>query len=84
MFLHKTINELRGWLIILYILVCMLFYPLYYDMIRLTSLKLTQAFHVLATWFCCKSKDFKIRNSVWITEGLDTGDSDNRGPTVCT
>ena len=26
--------------------------------------------------------NFKIRNSVRITEGSDNGDSDNRGPTV--
>ena len=26
--------------------------------------------------------DFKIRNSIRITEGSDNGDSDNRGPTV--
>ena len=26
--------------------------------------------------------DFKIQNSVRITEGSDYGDSDNRGPTV--
>ena len=26
--------------------------------------------------------DFKIQNSVRITEGSDNGDSDNRGPTV--
>ena len=26
--------------------------------------------------------NFKIHNSVWITEGSDNGDSDNRGSTV--
>ena len=61
----------------------MLFYPLYYDIISLTSLKITEAFHfylvlqrIKASW------DFKIQNSVWITEGLDNGDSDNQGSTV--
>ena len=63
-----------------------LFYPLYYDIINLTSLKITQAFHLLlglaenqiVLW------DFKICNSVRITEGSDSGDSDNRGSTVYT
>ena len=62
----------------------MLFYPLYYDIISLKSLKITQAFHLLfgfaknpiVSWY------FKIQNSVWITEGSDNGDSDNRGSTV--
>ena len=60
------------------------FYPLYYDVISPTSLKITQALHLLlgfaenqiVFW------DFKIRNSIWITEGSDNGDSDNQGPTV--
>ena len=52
----------------------MLLYPMYCDMISLTSLKITQAlnFHLLlgfaehqiVFW------DFKIQNSIWITEGL--------------
>ena len=63
----------------------MLFCSLYYDTIRLTSLKITQAFHLLLafaenpiiSWY------FKIRNSVWITgEGSDNGDSDNQGSTA--
>ena len=62
----------------------MLFYPLYYDTISQTSLKITQAFHLsfgfaenpIVSWY------FKIQNSVRITEGSDNGDSDNRGPTV--
>ena len=62
----------------------MLFYPLYYDIISLTSLKITQAFHLLfgfaensiVSWY------FKIQNIVRITEGSDNGDSDNRGSTV--
>ena len=64
----------------------MLFYSLYYDTVNLTSLIVTQAFHLLLafaenpiiSWY------FKIRNSVRITEGLDNGDSDNRGSTVYT
>ena len=62
----------------------MLFYSLYYDIISLRSLKITQAFHLLLDlaenqgifW------DFKIQNGVRITEGSHNGDSDNRGPTV--
>ena len=61
-----------------------LFYPLYYEIISLTSLKIIRAFHLLlgfagnsiVSWY------FKIRNSVRISEGSDNGDSDNRGPTV--
>ena len=64
----------------------MFFYSLFYDTISLTSLKVTQAFHLLLafaenpiiSWY------FKIRNSVRITEGSDNADSDNRGPTVYT
>ena len=71
--------------IILHMLILMLFYSLYYD-ISLTSLKITQAFHLLLafaenpiiSWY------FKIQSSVWITEGSDNGDSDNRGSTVYT
>ena len=62
----------------------MLFYPLYYNIISLTSLKITQAFHLLlgfaenpiVSWY------FEIRNSVRITEVSDNGDSDNRGSTA--
>ena len=62
----------------------MLFYPLCYDIISLTSLKITQVFRLLlgfaenpiVSWY------FKIRNSIRITEGLDNGDPDNRGHTV--
>ena len=62
----------------------MLFYPLYYDMISLTGLKITQEFHLLSgfaensivSWY------FKIQSSVRIIEGSDNGDSDNRGSTV--
>ena len=62
----------------------MLLYPLYCDIISQTSLKITQAFHLLlgfaenyiVFW------DFKIQNSVQIIEGSDNGDSDNLGPTI--
>ena len=55
----------------------MLFYPLYYDI--LTSLNITQAFHLLLGFTENQAVywDFKIQNSVWITKG-----SDNRGSTV--
>ena len=57
---------------------------MYYDIISLTSRKITQAFHLLLDFEENQVvfKDFKIRNSIQITEGLDNGDSDNRGPTV--
>ena len=59
---------------------------MYYDIISLTGLKITQAFHLLlgfaessiVSWY------FKIQNSVRTTEGSDNGDSDNRGSTVLT
>ena len=62
----------------------MLFYSLYYDILSLTSLKITQAFHLLFGFVENQTVfwDFKIRKSVWITEGSDNGDSDNQGPTV--
>ena len=55
----------------------MLIYPPYYDVISLTSLKITQAFFYyleikLSFW------NFKIQNTIQITEGSDNGDSDNR------
>ena len=62
----------------------MLFYLLHYDLISLTSLKITQEFHLLVGFaenqivFC----GFKMQNSVWITEGSDNGDLDDQGPTV--
>ena len=62
----------------------MLFYPLYCDIISLTSLKITQTFHLLLG-FAEKQIvfwDFKIKNSVWITEGSDNEDWDNQGSTV--
>ena len=62
----------------------MLFHPLYYDIISLISLKITQAFHLLLVFaenqivFC----DFKIQNSFQVTEGLDNAISNNRNSTV--
>ena len=57
----------------------MLFFSLYYDTLSLTSLTITQAFHLLLGFIENQTVfwNFKIRNSVRITEG-----SDNRGPTV--
>ena len=57
----------------------MLFYSLCCDTISLISLKITQTFHLLLGFAENQTVfwDFKIRNSVWITEG-----SDNRGPTI--
>ena len=62
----------------------MLFYSLCCDIISLTSLKITQTFHLLLgfTENQIVFWDFKIRNSVRITEGSNNGNSDNRGPTV--
>ena len=64
----------------------MLFYQLCYDIISLTSLKIIQEFHLLLGFAENKGIfwDFKIQNSVRITEGSDNGDSDNQGPTVPT
>ena len=61
-----------------------LFYPLYYDIISVTSLKVTQAFHLLLDFeeIQVVFMDYKIRNSIQITKGSDNEDSDNRGPTV--
>ena len=60
------------------------FYSLYCDILSLIGLKITQAFHLLLDFAENQTvfRDFKIRNSVRITEGSDNGDSDNRGPTV--
>ena len=62
----------------------MLFYPLYYDILSLTSLKIKLAFHLLLDFAENQGvfSDFKIQNSIRINEGSDNGDSDNRGPTV--
>ena len=59
-------------------------YSLYCNILSLTSLKITQAFHLLFGFVENRTVfwDFKIRKSVRITEGSDNGDSDNRGPTV--
>ena len=50
----------------------MLFYPLYYDRISLTSLKIIQTFQLLLDFTENQGVfwDFKIQNSVRITEGL--------------
>ena len=55
-----------------------------YDIISLTSLKIIQALHLLLGFADNQGVlwDFKIQNSVRITEGSDNGDSDNRGSTV--
>ena len=46
--------------------------------------KIAQAFHILLGFAENQTvyRDFKIRNSVRITEGSDNGDSDNQGSTV--
>ena len=62
----------------------MLFYPLYCDIISLISLKITQAFH-LSLGFAENQGvfwGFRTEISIWITEGSDNGDSDNRSSTV--
>ena len=60
----------------------MLFYPLYYDIISITGLKIIQALHLLLGFAENQGVfwDFKVQNSVQITEGSDN--VDNRGPTV--
>ena len=62
----------------------LLFYSLYYDTLSLTSLKITQAFHLLLGFADNQTLfwDFKIQNSVRITKSSDNEDLDNRGPTV--
>ena len=63
----------------------MLLYPLLYKtIISLISLNITQAFHLLLGFAENKIVfwDFKIQNSIRITEGLDNRDSDNQGSTV--
>ena len=48
----------------------MLLYPLYYDIINLTSLKITQVFYLLSGFVENQIIfwDFKIHNSIWIME----------------
>ena len=64
----------------------MLFYPLYYDIVSLTSRKTIQAFHLLLGF--AENQiifwDFKIQSSVQITKGSDNEDLDNQNSTVCT
>ena len=59
-------------------------HPLYYDIINLTSLKIIQAFHLLLGFAENQGVfwDFKIQNSIQITEASDKRDSDNRDSTV--
>ena len=72
------VNQLHGRPMISHMLIIMLFYSLYYT-IGFTSLKITQAFHLLLafaenpiiSWY------FKIQNSNPITKSSDNGDSDN-------
>ena len=61
----------------------MLFYPLYYNIISLISLKTTHAFQLFG--FAENQNyllGFNIRNGVRITESSDNEDLDNQGPTV--
>ena len=60
----------------------MLFYPLYCNIISLTSLKSHNFINNLVLHKINRVWDIKVQNSVWITEGADNGDSDNQGPTV--
>ena len=52
-------------------------YPLDYDIISLTSLQITQAFHLLLGFAENQAVlwDFKLQNSIQITEGSDNGGS---------
>ena len=59
----------------------MLIYLLYYNILSLPSLKITQEFQLLLG-FAIVFWDFKIQNSIGITVGSDNGDSGNRGSTV--
>ena len=80
--MHVTINQLRGQLIIFHLLLC-LFWSLCCDNNKPNKSKNHTSIPFI-TWFRRKSncfQYFKIRNSVWIIEGLDNGDSDNWGPT---
>ena len=70
------VKELRGQPIILHMLICFS-YQLDYDIISLTSLKITQVFHLLLGFAENQAIlwDFKLQNSIQITEGLDNGGS---------
>ena len=59
----------------------MLFNPLYHDVRSLISVKIIQTFHLLLGFAENQGviRDFKIQNSVRITEDSNNGDSDNRG-----
>ena len=62
----------------------MLFYPLYYDIISLTSLIITRTFHLILGFAENQIifQDFKIKKCVQITQSSENGDSDSRGSTV--
>ena len=82
-FLYITANQLHGQPIISHIL--MLFYPcsvLWYNKPNKPKNHIGISF---ITWYCRKSNwlcDFKIWNSIQITEGSDNGDSNYQGSTV--
>ena len=59
----------------------MLFYTLYYDIISLTSTKITQAFH-LFLGFAENQIVFWDFNILQITEGLDNRVMDDQNSTV--
>ena len=60
----------------------MFYYSLYYSIISLTSLKITQAFHLLlGSAENQRILKFKIVFG-YVTEGSSNGDLDNQGPTV--
>ena len=60
------------------------FYPLYYDIISLISLKIIWSFHLLPGFAENQGVfwDYRIQNSIRLTEVSDNGDLDNRGSTV--
>ena len=82
MFLHVTVDRLRGRPIVSCLLIC--FSIQYCDITSLISLRITQAFYLLLDFAENQTPfwDFKIRHGVWITEVSDNADSDNQGPTV--
>ena len=84
MFLHITVNHMHAWAADNIAPATMIFFSLYYDIISLISLKITQVFHLLLGFAENQTIfwDFKIRNGVRITEGSDNRDSDNRSPTM--
>ena len=65
------------------LLIC-LSYLLCCDVICLTSIKVVQTFHLLLGFAENQWYVFYIQNRVQIINGLDNGDLDSQGPTVCT